>query len=199
MSQVPEVREVSEFLAILSLLTWAATLVTIVLVVAHRMRPGSAPSRLLDDIREVALRLAFVVALVATLGSLYLSEVAHFHPCPLCWYQRICLYPLSVVLSRAARSVATATCGPTRCSPALIGAAIATYHTQLQAFPKQAHVCNLGADSCLTRWVWEFGFVSIPFMSLAAFSFIITMLRSSGPLPPGELGANQVTCTSKRA
>src|SRR5207342_697395 len=43
--------------------------------------------------------LAFVVALIATLGSLYLSEVAHFVPCRLCWYQRIAMYPLPIILA----------------------------------------------------------------------------------------------------
>src|SRR5437899_315653 len=43
------------------------------------------------------LWLAFVVAAVATGGSLFFSEIAHFVPCELCWYQRICMYPLSIV------------------------------------------------------------------------------------------------------
>jgi hypothetical protein len=59
---------------------------------------------------------------------------------------------------------------------ALIGAAFAIYHTQLQAFPAQhGPFCKI-AEPCTVRYVWEFGFVSIPFMSLAAFSFIITMM-----------------------
>ena len=119
--------------------------------------------------------LAFAVALFTTLGSLYLSQIAHFAPCPLCWYQRICMYPLSVALLvgglRRDRDVWAYVI-----PPAVIGAVIAIYHTQLQAFPKQAHFCKIGIDSCTTRWVWEFGFVSIPFMSLAAFSFIIAMM-----------------------
>src|SRR4051794_3718163 len=49
-----------------------------------------------------ALLLAFAVALVCTLGSLYLSEVAHFVPCKLCWYQRIAMYPLVPILGLAA-------------------------------------------------------------------------------------------------
>ena len=46
--------------------------------------------------------MAFVVALLATVGSLYFSEVAHFEPCLLCWYQRIAMYPLVVILGLAA-------------------------------------------------------------------------------------------------
>jgi disulfide bond formation protein DsbB len=167
--------EFTRLFAILSLITWAGTLATIVLAVMHRRNPDSTAGYLFDDVRRNAVWFAFPVALVTTLGSLYLSQIAHFVPCPLCWYQRICMYPLFVALLvgglRRDREVWAYVL-----PPALVGAVIAIYHTQLQAFPKQAHFCTIGADSCLTRWVWEFGFVSIPFMSLAAFTFIITMM-----------------------
>ncbi|HEY6029616.1 MAG TPA: disulfide bond formation protein B, partial [Gaiellaceae bacterium] len=45
---------------------------------------------------------AFVVAAVATGGSLFFSEIAHFPPCELCWFQRICMYPLSITTLLAA-------------------------------------------------------------------------------------------------
>src|SRR5438093_4904353 len=57
--------------------------------------------RPLQSIREAIwgyeLWLAFVVAAIATGGSLFFSEIAHFVPCELCWYQRICMYPLSIL------------------------------------------------------------------------------------------------------
>ncbi len=166
---------VTRLFAILSLITWAGTLATIGLAFAHRRDPDSSAGLLFEDVRRNAVWLAFPVALVTTLGSLYLSQIAHFTPCPLCWYQRICMYPLFVALLvgglRRDREVWAYVI-----PPAVIGAIIAVYHTQLQAFPKQAHFCHIGVDSCLNRWVWEFGFISIPFMSLAAFSFIITMM-----------------------
>ena len=60
--------------------------------------------------------------------------------------------------------------------PAIIGAGFAIYHTQLQAYPAQhGPFCKIN-DPCTIRYVWEFGFVSIPFMALAAFAFIITMM-----------------------
>ena len=133
--------------AVLSLVVWAATLVTIVLAVLHRRNPDSSAGYLFEDIRRNAVWLAFAVALFTTLGSLYLSEIAHFMPCPLCWYQRICMYPLFVALLvgglRRDRDVWAYVL-----PPAVIGAVIAIYHTQLQAFPKQAHFCKIGADSC---------------------------------------------------
>jgi len=161
--------------AILSLITWAATIIVIVLAVIRRSSPDSSAAYLFDDIRSYAVWLAFGVALFTTLGSLYLSEIAHYVPCPLCWYQRICMYPLFVALLvgglRRDREVYAYVL-----PPAIIGAGFAIYHTQLQAFPKQhGPFCKI-AEPCTVRYVWEFGFVSIPFMSLAAFGFIITMM-----------------------
>ena len=62
----------------------------------------------------------------------------------------------------------------------VIGAGIAIYHVQLQAFPKQQTFCST-LMPCTTRYVWEFGFVSLPFMSLAASCFIITMVLVARP------------------
>jgi disulfide bond formation protein DsbB len=165
----------STFFAILSLITWAATLITIGLAINYRRNPDSGAGYLFEDIRSNAVWLAFVVALVTMLGSLYLSEVAHFVPCVLCWYQRIAMYPLAIALLvgglRRDRDVFAYVL-----PPAIIGTGFAIYHTQLQAFPKQhGPFCKL-TEPCTIRYVWEFGFVSIPFMALAAFAFIITMM-----------------------
>jgi disulfide bond formation protein DsbB len=190
----------SRFFAILALITWGATGLVIILAVIHRTRPNSTLAYFFEDLRANAIWLAFGVALFTTLGSLYLSEIAHFVPCPLCWYQRICMYPLFLLLLiaglRRDREIYWYAL-----PPAIIGAGFAIYHTQLQAFPDQAGPFCKIAEPCTVRYVWEFGFVSIPFMSLAAFSFIITMMfvlrsdrdadfeleESDAPTPEDEL------------
>ena len=77
-------------------------------------------------------------------GSLYFSEVAHFVPCRLCWYQRIAMYPLVLLLGiatlrrdRGIRLYAIPL--------AAIGAAVSIYHVQLERFPDQASFCSLEA------------------------------------------------------
>jgi disulfide bond formation protein DsbB len=163
---------VALFLALLSLACWAGTVAAVVGLALRRSSAGVAT--IVDDLGALALWLAWVVAAVATLGSLYFSEVAHYVPCELCWFQRICMYPLSVILLVAAVRRDRAIwvyAGPV----AAVGAAVAIYHTQLTAFPDQASFCSTTVP-CSTRYVWEFGFVSIPFMALAAFSFILAML-----------------------
>jgi disulfide bond formation protein DsbB len=163
----------SRFFAVLSLLTWAGTLVGLAILVGRRRWSWAARSA--SELGAAALWLGALVAAVCTAGSLYYSEVAHFVPCELCWFQRICMYPLTATLAVAAAL------GDRRAwryvvIPATVGAVIAAYHTQLQAFPEQSTFCPTTVP-CNIRHVWEFGFVSLPFMSLAGFVFILVALR----------------------
>ena len=82
-----------------SLLALAAGAGAIALVVLRLVAPRSAVLAAVDD---AALWIAFLVAAVSTAGSLYFSEVADFIPCQLCWFQRIAMYPLAVILLVAA-------------------------------------------------------------------------------------------------
>jgi disulfide bond formation protein DsbB len=166
---------VSKFFAVLALACWVAVGAVIVLALARRRSPDGRLAVVSEDLRRSALWLAWLVALVATLGSLYYSEIAHFTPCKLCWYQRICMYPLAVILLVAAvrrdRRIWVYVL-----PQAVIGAGFAVYHTQLQAFPSQGSSFCTTLEPCTVRYVWEFGFVSLPFLALSAFVFIITML-----------------------
>ncbi len=123
---------------------------------------------------NTARGLAFAVAATSTAGSLYYSEVAHFTPCELCWYQRIAMYPLAVLLGTALlrrRADVAAFVLPL----AVGGAAVSAYHYQLQAFPDQGSTCEPGA-SCAYRWVEQFGFISIPLMALAGFAAVAALV-----------------------
>jgi disulfide bond formation protein DsbB len=174
----------SIFFALLSLLCVAATLGVAVLALVRRSRPDSAVAYFVDDLGRMALWLAWLVATVTTLGSLYMSEIADFVPCELCWFQRICMYPLVLVLGvatwRRDRHVWVYVL-----PQAVVGAGIAIYHTQLQAFPEQATFCTTETP-CTTRYVWEFGFVSLPFMALSAFAFIIAMVLLARATDPAR-------------
>jgi disulfide bond formation protein DsbB len=63
---------------------------------------------------------------------------------------------------------------------AIVGAGFAAYQTQLQAFPSQHSSFCTTTEPCTVRYVWEFGFVSLPLMALSAFVFIITMTMLVG-------------------
>lgn len=119
---------------------------------------------------------AWLVALVATIGSLYFSEVRQFVPCTLCWYQRILMYPQVLLLGVAAWSRDRAVVRYALPLTAF-GAVIAGYHVldQKVAGFGFAGVCASGVP-CNISYVNYFGFVTIPVMSLTAFLIISTLL-----------------------
>ena len=120
---------------------------------------------------------AFVVAAIATGGSLFFSEVAHYVPCELCWFQRICMYPLSIVTLLAAFH------GEHRVARYLlplpvVGAGISVYHLLVEnGVVKQAQACLMSAPGgCATKWIDEFGYMTIPTLALTAFVLLIGFL-----------------------
>jgi disulfide bond formation protein DsbB len=156
---------VERTLAILALLALLIAIGTVVALATRRV-----PAWLRDD---VALPLATAVATVATAGSLYLSEVAGYVPCTLCWYQRIAMYPLVIVLGVAAwrrdRGV-----WRTALPIALIGAAIAVWHIAIERNPSLGGACDPAAP-CSLLWVNEFGFLTLPTMALIGFVTIAVL------------------------
>jgi disulfide bond formation protein DsbB len=152
------------FLALLALASLLGAAAVIAVIVVPSLRGW------LPDVGAAAVPLATLVAVAATVGSLYLSEVRDFVPCEFCWYQRIAMYPLGVVLGVAAirrRHDVIFTALPL----AAVGAGLSTYHYQLQLFPEQGSSCS-AVTPCTGKWVEEFGFVTIPFMALAGFVFV---------------------------
>jgi disulfide bond formation protein DsbB len=137
----------------------------------------------LEVLRPQVLQLALVVALVATLGSLYLSEVAHFLPCKLCWYQRIAMYPIALLLGVAVarRDLAVR---PYALALALTGLPISVYHYLVERFPGlEATGCD-PANPCSIVWVWRFHYISIPLMAASAFALIAALLLVVPARPP---------------
>lgn len=160
----------------LTILGVFGSVASVALLVAHLSGSGRAALRRRFAGQAVELiGWGGAVALVATLGSLFLSEVVGFTPCVLCWYQRIAMYPLAVILGIAALR---SDIGVRRYVVPLlgVGAALSTYHYLMQHFPElSASSCSASAP-CTAAWVWEFGFVSIPFMALACFATIAWLL-----------------------
>lgn len=159
------------FFAILTVAADAFVVVALVL----RATGSNAWTRFREAFAPSALWFAWVVALVCTAGSLYLSEVRHFTPCTLCWYQRIGMYPLALILGIAAFK---SDWGVRRYVVPLASAAalISAYHYQLERFPTQGHVACTLETPCTFVWIWRFHFISIPFMALSGFLLIVTLL-----------------------
>lgn len=118
------------------------------------------------------LLVSWLTALGATLGSLYFSEVMHFIPCTLCWYQRILMYPLAVILGiafyRNDKNIYK------YALPfSIFGILLSSYHTALQKVPylQQFEMCKTGIP-CSKDYLNWLGFITIPMMALVAFIII---------------------------
>lgn len=128
------------------------------------------------DKKQLSLYLAWVVSLVATLGSLYFSEIQNFIPCELCWYQRILMYPLTLILG-----IGTFQNDPTVkkfvLPMAIIGWCISIFHYMEQKVPGFAKIkpCSDGVP-CSGEYINWLGFITIPFLALVAFTLIVLMM-----------------------
>ena len=171
------VQTMSTLFALLTVVAQLSLLAILVLAIGARLSPGLARAR--DAVWEIigdnGIWLAWIVALTATFGSLYLSEIAHFDPCKLCWYQRIAMYPLAVVLLIAALR-RDRDHWHYAVPVALIGAALSIYHYQLERFPHQTSLSCEAESPCTVVWIWRFHYISIPMMALSGFLLIIALL-----------------------
>lgn len=128
-----------------------------------------------------ALAFAFAVALVATLGSLFYSEIAGYEPCKLCWFQRIFMYPqvliLGLALIRRDKNI-----GAYSILLSVVGAVIAGYHYLLQIGAAPATSCGVVGYSaqCSEYFAMNFGYITLPMMSFTAFLTIIVLMKNRG-------------------
>jgi len=124
----------------------------------------------------VILFFCWLIASVSMLGSLFFSEIMGFAPCVLCWYQRICIYPLVLIFGIGLFSFDAGVIKYSR-PLAIAGWFIALYHTLLYSgfLPKSIQPCSEGV-SCTEKYIELFGFLSIPLLSLLSFSAIIALL-----------------------
>jgi disulfide bond formation protein DsbB len=182
---------VTTFFALLAVLGIAALAVIGLLALVSAVRGGVpawlAPWR--DGIGQAALPLAFGVALTCTLGSLYLSEVAKFPPCELCWFQRIAMYPQVVILGVATlrRDVSVKWYSV---PIVLVGLGISIYHYLVERFPDSVSFSCSTDVPCSVVWVWKFHFLSIPAMAGIGFALIavLSLLAKRPVTAPGTAG-----------
>lgn len=165
------------FFALLAVLAAAGTAAVVACAAGARLSPAArrwwAGAR--ADVARSALPLAFAVALTATLGSLYFSEVAHFPPCRLCWFQRVAMYPLALLLG-VALVRRDAGVRPYGIALALAGLPVSAWHVLVERFPSlDAGSCDPTVP-CTVRWVDVWGFVTLPLMAMVGFAAVATLL-----------------------
>ena len=176
----------------LALLANAAVVALVIALIAARAstRVGERIRPVLGTVARRAPIMAATVAVVTMLGSLYYSEIVGYLPCELCWFQRICMYPLAAILvvglvrrDSSARWYALPFVA--------VGAPLALYHWLVERVPSLAESssCSVFAP-CSVPFFQELGYVTLAFMDLSAFVLIGALLvlaarppRSSAPTP----------------
>jgi disulfide bond formation protein DsbB len=121
---------------------------------------------------------AWLIAITATAGSLYFSELRSFVPCALCWWQRILMYPLVVVLGVATFRQDTGV-WRTALPLSVLGLGTSTYHYLIQKVPGFAPPASCASGvPCNAQYINWFGFVTIPVLAAVAFAIItLALLR----------------------
>lgn len=146
----------------------------IVLTVLYFLFFRKKKNAISDFFSDNSTNLCFLVSLVATMGSLFYSTYAGFTPCELCWFQRIFMYPLVLILGvglvKKSREI-TDYAFPS----AFFGLAISVYHNYIYYQSISSSVCT-ASESCIIPYVSEFGYIGIPMMALTAFLLITALL-----------------------
>jgi len=173
------------FFALMTLAALAGTIGIATLSLGGRFSPALA--RWNGEVQGVfgdwTYWLIFLIALVSMLGSLYYSEIVGYPPCSLCWYQRIVMFPLVVIMGIAAakRDISIRI----YVLPLMVIGALLAIYQYIISYVPDAEILGCSLDvSCTERYIWEFGFVDFPFMSFVGFSLMIALMLWAGPGEP---------------
>jgi len=178
MIAVIDIHTANTFFTVLTFIANVAFLALVCVALATRAGSGgrSVAGRVVALVGPRAHRLALVVAVVTTAGSLFYSEIKDLIPCELCWYQRIFMYPLAAILAvgvlRRDRAVLW------YAAPFVaIGAPLALYHWLVERVPSlsDSTSCSIAAP-CAVPYFEELGYITLAFMDMSAFLLIGALL-----------------------
>ncbi len=120
------------------------------------------------------LWIGFILTLTGSALTLFYSEILGFPPCPLCWWQRVFLYPQVLMFALAIwkrdRAIADYSI-----LLSIAGAGVALYHHMLQVLPAGSLPCPAEGVSCAQRFIFEFGYITFPLMAFSLFAFLIVL------------------------
>jgi len=174
---------VLDIFSYLSLFGAIGIIMMIILLISSKYLKNKNISTIKLFISRKAYYIALFLSLIATLGSLFISEIAQFKPCVLCWYQRIAMYPqpflLFIAIFRKENVLK-----PYLITMNIIGSLLALEHYLLQVLPKSQFItCNKAltgiAVSCTENYHFYFGFMSFPLMAFIIFVLLIIIILMS--------------------
>ena len=167
---------VNAALGVLGLLAQVALAVALVAGLLRLVGVPGPWRALRETLQGSELWLVFGIALVATGGSLFFSEVEHFFPCKLCWFQRIAMYPLVLLaLPALARDIRA---GRYFLPLPIVGFAVSLWHILVErGVVEETQSCEISAPGgCSVRWLEELGYITIPTLAATAFALCIVLL-----------------------
>jgi len=173
----PFVQNVTDILSFGTLLCgFFAIFLFFILATPKREESGFA-RRSADFFGKHAILFAAIIAITATLSSLFYSNIAGFAPCALCWWQRIFLYPQAIVLAAAA-FIKDKNIKKFCLTFSIIGGMISIYHSYLQFGGNPLIPCAAAGATvtCTFRYFLEFGYITIPTMALTTFVLLILLM-----------------------
>ena len=127
-------------------------------------------NQLTSFVEKYFLHIGFVATLLAVLVSLTYSIGFGYAPCTLCWWARIFIFPQLIIFGIV--WIQKQDVSPLVLVMSLVGVVITGYHTFIDFGGSEIVNCSAGGVSCLQRYVFEFGFVTIPVMALTGFVFL---------------------------
>lgn len=176
--QNPIVPFVLDLLSTLTLIGDIVIVGLVVLLGTILVNKKARKTRMVRLISDNYVALAFIIASIATIGSLFFSEIAHFTPCKYCWWQRIFMYPQMVILGTALftndNKVIKYSLPLT-----ILGIYFAVRHILIQQFPLRFN-CTDEVANCAFAEFTHYGYITIPVMSLTAFLLIFLLLLIRG-------------------
>ena len=157
--------------------------VLLLIIILGSLQEKDWGKKIADFFGNNAMLFSFLIAAGGTIASLFYSEFAHFAPCELCWIQRGFLYTQAVILFMAMLAkkaerrklydkIVEKCCLVLSC----LGFAVAAYHTYLQLGGGSIIPCSATGPSCQYVYFIQYGYVTIPTMSLTAFALILLFM-----------------------
>jgi len=175
---MPSLEVTTNFFLVLTLLADAVVVAVALLALACALSPAArrAWRATATWLGPQSLLLAWIVSVVTTAGSLWYSEHFHFIPCELCWYQRILMYPLVVILGvgwfRRDRAVWI-----TALPFVVLGPLVSLYHWLVERVPSFAESTSCSIDApCSAPYFEKLGFVTLAWMALSSFLLMGSLL-----------------------
>jgi disulfide bond formation protein DsbB len=153
-------------------------IITVLLALAYMWREKSPLARaVIEKTTEYALWAAFLLSLAGMLLTLYYSEVIGYVPCGLCWLTRIFFYPQVILFAVALYKKEAARIADYSIALSIPGAFVALYTHYLQMGGDKLLPCPAsGAGDCGKRYVFEFGYVTMPMMGFALLALLVVLM-----------------------